>query len=51
MTRGKSCLNAGGFVELASGSLPCNLIFLASAEEENTGMWRDSKRVSGAWSG
>ena len=25
------------FVELASGSLPCNLIFLASAEEENTG--------------
>ena len=25
------------FVELASESLPCNLIFLASAEEENTG--------------
>ena len=29
--------NVPVFVELASGSLPCNLIFLASAEEENTG--------------
>ena len=25
------------FIELASWSLPCNLVFLASAEEENTG--------------
>ncbi len=51
MTRGSLVSMLAVFVELASGSLPCNLIFLASAEEENTGMWRDSKRVSGTWAG